>query len=92
VAARLPDRHRRASEERGHLVATELFPQHRRAVLIHCMHPNNALSRIQSDYRNFHRGRLSWPVEHRNTRFGIWMPFQEGATIPLAWADSGHTA
>jgi hypothetical protein len=56
------------------------------------MHPDNVLSRIQSDYRNFHRGRLSWPVEHRNACFGIWMPFQEGATIPLAWADSGHTA
>jgi len=72
-------------EKRSHLIAPELLPQHRLALLINPMYLNNVLCQIQPNCRNLHRGRLSWLVEHHNAHFGTSMPFQVGATIPLPW-------
>ena len=50
---------RQVGEEGGYLVAPELFPQHRLALLIDPMHLHNVFCQIQPDCRNLHHGRLS---------------------------------
>jgi hypothetical protein len=61
---------RQVGEKLGYLVAPELLPQDRLALLINPVYLENILCQIQPNCRNLHRGRLSWLVEHRNLHFG----------------------
>lgn len=71
-------------EERQHLIALQLLPEHRLTPLINTMNLKDLLCQIDAYCRNLYFGRSSHSVGYCYRHFGTLMPFQGGATIPLA--------